>query len=74
MRIVYTEHAKERMRQREVSLFRVFETVRRPEKISFLRVGRKKAVRRYGTRSLVVIYVVESVLYIIITTYHESNV
>ena len=74
MKIVYTDHAKERLKQRDISPLRVFETIRRPERVQRLPDDRKKAVKGYNSRDLVVVYVVESDLFIIITAYYESHI
>jgi hypothetical protein len=55
MALAYTEHAKERMKHREISKSKVEETVNQPNFIVPSRQDRFIAVKKYGDKYLKVI-------------------
>lgn len=56
MRIIYTRHAQQRMRQRKVSPKQVEETLEMPDEIIMGDYGEEIAVKQYGTREVRVVY------------------
>jgi hypothetical protein len=56
MRIIYTRHARQRMRQRKVSEEQVEETLAEPDEIEAGDNGGNMAIRRYGGREVRVVY------------------
>jgi len=56
MRIIYTRHARQRMRQRKVTELQVEETLTKPDEIETGDNGGDIAIRRYGEREVRVVY------------------
>jgi hypothetical protein len=56
MRIIYTRHARQRMRQRKVTESQVEETLADPDEIETGDNGGDVAILRYGGREVRVVY------------------
>lgn len=56
MRIVYTRHARQRMKQRKVTESQVEETLTMPDEIEPGDNGGDIAIRRYGAREVRIVY------------------
>lgn len=56
MQIIYTRHARQRMRQRNVTEMQVTETLEMPDEIKSGDAGEEIAIKRYGNRELRVVY------------------
>jgi hypothetical protein len=56
MRIIYTRHARQRIRQRKVTESQVEETLADPDEIETGDNGGDVAIRRYGGREVRVVY------------------
>jgi hypothetical protein len=56
MRIIYTRHARQRMKQRKVTEAQVEETLSEPDEIESGDNGGDMAIRRYGGREVRVVY------------------
>jgi hypothetical protein len=56
MHIIYTRHARQRMKQRKVTEAQVEETLRDPDDIKLGDNGGDVAIRRYGGREVHVVY------------------
>lgn len=55
MKIIYTRHARQRMKQRKVTETQVEETLSNPDEIEAGDNGGDMAIRRYGGRELRVV-------------------
>lgn len=69
MRIVFSEHAIERMNQRNISELQVFATVKSPHNISKSYRGRTVYSRKLNSKTLEVITKLENKTTIIISAY-----
>jgi hypothetical protein len=69
MAIGYTEHAKERMKHREISKSQIADTVLHPYFVIPSRLGRFIAVKKYGGKYLKVIYEKDKGKITVITVY-----
>jgi len=56
MRIIYTRHAEQRMKQRKVSPEQVAETLEAPDDVLPGDNGEEIAIRRYGVREVHIVY------------------
>ncbi len=56
MRIVYTRHARQRMKKRKVTKKQVEETLTYPDEVELGDNGSDIAIRRYGGREVRVVY------------------
>jgi hypothetical protein len=57
MRIIYTRHARQRMKQRNVTEEQVEETLAMPDEVEPGDNGGDIAIRRYGAREVRVVFV-----------------
>jgi|SRR3989338_6720214 len=72
MKIEYTEHAKENMKERKLSRNLIENIIINPEKVIEGSFGRKIAQKIIGNKLLRVIYEQENNVYIIITAYYTK--
>lgn len=72
-KVVYTRHALERMKQRNISRALVEETVRHADKRIFRKDARIQALKEFPQGVLKVIYTEEETRFLIITTYWEKK-
>ncbi|WP_456330436.1 DUF4258 domain-containing protein [Archaeoglobus sp.] len=56
MRVVISEHAEKRAKERGVSVEVIEEVIKRPEEVITVKFGRKAAYRGYGDKYMVVIF------------------
>lgn len=56
MRIVYTHHAIQRMSQRKVSAEQILETLDSPDELVLGESGEEIAVKRFGARTVRVVF------------------
>ncbi len=56
MQIIYTRHARQRMKQRKVTEMQVEETLSEPDEIQLGDNGGDIAIRNYGEREVRVVY------------------
>ena len=56
MRVIFTHHARQRMRQRRISEAEVFETLGAPDDILPGDEHEDIAVRKFGAREILVVY------------------
>ena len=72
-KIVYSQHALERMQERNISRQLVEETVRHADKRTLRQDARIQALKVFPRGTLKVIYAEESTRYLIITTYWDKK-
>ncbi len=70
MEIIYSPHAKKRLRERKISKAAVIQTIKKPDKELSSDRNRIIAQRYFGNRILEVIYVKENNQIVIITLYY----
>jgi hypothetical protein len=69
MRIVFSEHATERVKERDISVLQIFATVKSPQNKSESYRGRIIYSRKFGSKTLEVITKLENKVTIIISAY-----
>jgi hypothetical protein len=72
-KIVYTGHALDRMKERNITRPQVEETVRHADRRIFRKDERIQALKEFPQGVLKVIYVEEQTRYLIITTYWDKK-
>ena len=73
MRIIYSEHARQNMIERNISEQLVMESLNFPDKIIFSKKGRKIAHKQLVNRLLRVVYKETEKVYIIVTVYFSRS-
>lgn len=73
MEVVYTRHAKNRMRERNISKDEVERTLQEPEHKENLTANRSNYFHRFGSRHLRVTFVIENGKHIIISAVDKSD-
>ncbi|MBI2583924.1 MAG: DUF4258 domain-containing protein [Candidatus Aenigmarchaeota archaeon] len=69
MRIIYTDHARERLEGRIIRKEWVEETLKNPDRLIDAEYGRKQAIKRINGQEISVIYVMENDNIIVITVF-----
>ena len=70
-RILYSEHAIERMYERRIPDKRIEATILDPDLCEQARHGTLKAVKQFGRKKLCVVYKDRPSTYIVVTTYYD---
>jgi hypothetical protein len=70
-RIMYSKHAIERAYERRVSDKQIELTIVRPDLLEHGEGGRLEAVKRFGTRTIRVVYQDLGSMYVVITVYPD---
>ena len=70
MEIIYSSHAQKRMRERKISKTDVVLTIRDPNKQTSADRNRIIIQKKFGIRTLELIYVIENSKIIVITLYY----
>lgn len=74
MHIIYTRHARQRMKQRKVDPEQVEETLEMPDEIMPGDNGEEIAIKRYGSREVRVVYEETSTDTVVIYTVMKPRV
>jgi hypothetical protein len=70
VKVIFSNHAKERLKQREIPSHKVVSTVRNSEKVLISFRARKLFRKRFGDKMLEVIAVEENSVFEVITAYY----
>ncbi|MDP1689133.1 MAG: DUF4258 domain-containing protein [bacterium] len=72
MKIRYSKHALDRLKQRVISKRLITEALINGQNREILEYEKIKCVYKFGTKKLIVIYKQDKEIYIIITSYYEN--
>jgi hypothetical protein len=72
VKIVYTQHAKDRMLERGIKKEWIEEAIKNPDEIKKGRENKRIVVKAINKKKINVVYAVENESYIVITTYWEG--
>lgn len=70
MEIIFTNHSQIRIEERGISLLRIRETIKKPDKTGFSFLMISKVSRKYGDKTLEVVFRRKPGKVIIITAYY----
>jgi len=70
MEIIYTKHAEEKLKEREIDKGLVESTLEKPDRTLDSKFGRKIAQKLIGKKLLRIIYKEEDNIYVVITVYY----
>ena len=70
MNIIFTNHAKYRINERKVSIVNVRQTVKNPDSKKIDEYGMMVVTKRFGRKSLEVVYKVQGNNIVVITAYY----
>ncbi len=73
MEIIFTRHAKRRMKWREIRESEIKETINSPDRVETALFGRKNAYKNIGDKLLKVTYVEESSKIVIISVVDKNR-
>ncbi len=69
MKIIFSDHAKLKIKQRKLSQKRIVETIEKPDSVTFSRGGREIALKKFRTNHMQVIIKREQNVVVVITAH-----